>query len=112
MHKQEEMKTMTSVIRSINSGDTIIRQTVLSNDRGPKGEDGKSLEIQDVGTMNGVNKFFLLGQTVNPADVLFMVMNGVIYTEGYSIDPSGISITLNLDDDKLPTGKLQIGVLK
>lgn len=103
---------MTSVIRSYQTGDTIIRQTVVSNERGPQGENGKSLKIMDVGIMNGRNKFFPLPEIVDPADVSFIVMNGVIYTSDYSIAPGGAAVQLNFDNDKLPQGILQIGVLK
>lgn len=101
-----------NVIRSYQTGDTIIRQTVVSNERGPQGKDGKSLKIMDVGTMDGKKKFFVLPEIVNPQDVSFALLNGVIYTSDYSIDPGGATITLNFDNDKLPKGSLQIGVLK
>lgn len=101
-----------NVIRSYQTGDTIIRQTVVSNERGPQGKDGKSLKIMDVDTMNGKKKFFILPEIVNPQDVVFALLNGVIYTSDYSIDPGGATLTLNFDNDKLPKGILQIGVLK
>ena len=103
---------MTSVIKSFQTGDTIIRQTVVSNERGEQGEPGKSLKIMDVGNMNGRNKFFPLPEIVNPEDVSFILRNGVVYTSGYSIAPGGAALTLNFDNDKLPQGILQIGVLK
>ena len=103
---------MTSVIRSIQAGDTIIRQTVISNDRGEQGVPGKSLEIMTVGIMNGYNKFFPLPEVVNPEDVAFALINGVVYTSDYYLDPGGASITINFDNDKPPKGVLQIGVMK
>lgn len=59
-------------------------------------------------SLDGIAKVFTLGAVINPDRVSHILINGVTYTEGFTINND--TITLNLPDKDVPTGKLEIFV--
>ncbi len=54
--------------------------------------------------IDGTTREINLGKSINPARVPYILINGLVYTEGFSID--GKIMTLNLE--KIPSGKLEV----
>lgn len=61
-----------------------------------------------VATLDGIAKTIALDAVINPDRVSHILINGVTYTEGFTITDN--AITLNFADENIPTGKLEVFV--
>ena len=58
--------------------------------------------------LDGTMKIIKLDVTINPDRVSHILINGVTYTEGFTIIDN--TVTLNFSDEDIPVGKLEIFV--
>lgn len=58
--------------------------------------------------LDGIARTFTLDAVINPDRVSHILINGVTYTEGFTI--ASDTITLNFPDEDIPNGKLEIFV--
>lgn len=66
----------------------------------------EDLTIQYVGEMDGVNQTYSVSPEIDPYKVKFVLINGVVYTDGYTL--SSNSITFAFDAGLIPSGRLEI----
>lgn len=70
----------------------------------------EDLTVQYVGEMDGVNQTYSISPAVDPNEVKFVLINGVVYTSGYNLTQS--SITFSFDNDLIPSGRLELAIFE
>lgn len=70
----------------------------------------EDLRVQYVGEMDGENQTYSISPTINPYEVKFVLINGVVYTDGYTL--SSNSITFSFDEGLVPSGRLELAIFE
>ena len=70
----------------------------------------EDLTVQYVGEMDGTNQTYAISPAVDPNEVKFVLINGVVYTSGYNLTQS--SITFSFDNDLIPSGRLELAIFE
>lgn len=68
----------------------------------------EDMYFQYVDEIDGVNQTYTIEPEVNPEDVKYVCINGVIYPTGYTL--SSNSITFNFPAGLIPTGRIDLAV--
>ena len=103
--KGETGDTGTSVIGiRIDDNDHLIAK--MSNDKEIDAGEMPKIITRRVcsATIDGTTQEINLGKSVNPARVPYILINGLVYTEGFSIDGQ----ILKLELENIPKGKLEV----